>query len=156
MEVIVEPVINLKSSQQRALNTYIKLMRAAGSVTERMHRHLRDHGLTNSQFGVLDALLHLGPMCQREIGDKILKTGGNMTLVIDNLEKRGLVERVQDEQDRRYFRIHLTPQGKILISRVFPRHAAIAEKVFAFLDEDEQEQLGRLLKKLGRKGTQTD
>jgi MarR family 2-MHQ and catechol resistance regulon transcriptional repressor len=89
-------------------------------------------------------------MCQREIGDKILKTGGNMTLVIDNLEKRGLVERVQDDQDRRYFKIHLTPQGKDLISMVFPRHAAMAESVFAALDKVEQDQLGRLLKKLGR------
>jgi MarR family 2-MHQ and catechol resistance regulon transcriptional repressor len=146
----VKPASNLKPSQQRALNTYIKMMRAAGTVTEKIHRHLRDHGLTNSQFGVLDALFHLGPMCQREIGDKILKTGGNMTLVIDNLEKRGLVERFQDEQDRRFYKIHLTPQGKDLISRVFPRHAAIAEGVFAALDKVEQDQLGRLLKKLGR------
>ena len=72
-----------------------------------------------------------------------------MTLVIDNLEKRGLVYRVQDAQDRRYLKIHLTPQGQELVSRVFPCHAAIAEKVFAVLRKDEQEQLSRLLKKLG-------
>ena len=136
-------------SQQRALNTFVKLMRAAGSVTEKMHRHLKDQRLTSSQFGVLEALLHLGPMCQREIGEKILKTGGNMTLVIDNLEKRGLVERVQDKQDRRFLKIHLTSQGQELISRVFPCHAAIAEEVFAILSNDEQEQMGSLLKKLG-------
>jgi MarR family 2-MHQ and catechol resistance regulon transcriptional repressor len=124
-------------------------MRATGSATDKMHRHLRDEGLTGSQFGVLEALLHLGPLCQREIGNKILKTGGNMTLVIDNLEKRGLVERVQDEEDRRYLKIHLTDQGMDLISRVFPVHAATAEEVFAVLNKQEQEQLGRLLKKLG-------
>ena len=146
----MRPTNDTTPSQQRALNTYVKLMRAAGSVTDKMHRHLKGQGLTNSQFGVLEALLHLGPLCQREIGEKILKTGGNMTLVIDNLEKRGLVERVQDQQDRRYLRIHLTPQGFDLISRVFPRHAAIAEEVFAMLDRHEQEQLGTLLKKLGR------
>jgi len=102
---------DIPTSQQRALKTYVKLMRAVAGVTEKMHRHLRDQGLTNSQFGVLEALLHLGPLCQREIGEKILKSGGNMTLVIDNLEKRSLVERVQDKQDRRYVKIHLTPQG---------------------------------------------
>ena len=142
-------------AQQRALKTYVKLMRATSSVTEKMHGHLRGQGLTNSQFGVLEALLHLGPLCQREIGEKILKSGGNMTLVIDNLEKRGLVERVQDKQDRRYVKIHLTPQGEGLISKVFPRHAAIAEEVFAILNEGDQKQLGKLLKKLGRNKTTT-
>ena len=141
---------DISPSQQRALNTYVKLMRATSSVTEKMHGHLRDQGLTNSQFGVLEALLHLGPLCQREIGEKILKSGGNMTLVVDNLVKRGLVERVQDKQDRRYMEIHLTPQGEDLISRVFPHHAAVTENVFAILSEDEQKQLGKLLKKLGR------
>ena len=138
-----------RPARQRALETYVKLMRATSSVTEKMHGHLRDQGLTNSQFGVLEALLHLGPLCQREIGEKILKTGGNMTLVIDNLVKRGLVKRVQDSRDRRYMEIHLTLKGQDLISGVFPRHAAIAEEVFAILNADEQKQLGELLKKLG-------
>ena len=142
-------------ARQQALKTYVKLMRATSSVTEKMHRHLRNQGLTNSQFGVLEALLHLGPLCQREIAEKILKSGGNMTLVVDNLAKRGLVERVQDQQDRRFVKIHLTDQGKDLISRVFPLHAVIAEKVFAVLSDDEQEKLGRLLKKLGRSGSVT-
>lgn len=136
--------------QHKALNIYVKLIRASSSVTARMHRHLRNDGLTGSQFGVLEALHHLGPLCQREIGNKILKTGGNMTLVIDNLEKRDLVKRVQDTQDRRYLKIHLTPRGQNLISGVFLRHVGIAENVFAALDGDEQEQLGKLLKKLGR------
>ena len=139
--------------QRQALKTYVKLMRASSSVTVRMHRHLKIDGLTGSQFGVLEALYHLGPLCQQEIGNKILKTGGNMTLVIDNLEKIGMVERIQDTQDRRYLIIHLTPQGQHLIRRVFLRHAGIAENVFSALDEIEQEQLGRLLKKLGRAAT---
>ena len=71
-----------------ALTLYTRLMRATTTVTEKMHRHLQDHRLSISQFGVLEALYHLGPMCQKEIGGKILKTSGNMTLVIDNLEKK--------------------------------------------------------------------
>lgn len=136
--------------QRQALKTYVKLMRTTTSVTDRLHRHLRGDGLTISQFGVLEALHHLGPLCQRDIGNKILKTGGNMTLVIDNLEKRDLVERVKDIQDRRYLQIHLTSQGHELVQKVFLRHAGIAEKAFALLDQEEQEQLGMLLKKLGR------
>ena len=143
-------ITGINPPQQRALRTYVKLMRTTTSVTDRMHRHLKNDKLTISQFGVLEALHYLGPLCQRDIGDKILKTGGNMTLVIDNLEKRGLVQRVQDTRDRRYLKIFLTPQGQDLIKRVFLRHAGIAEKMFAVLDGDEQEQLGMLLKKLGQ------
>ena len=136
-------------SQVLALKTYVKLMRATGVVTERMHKHLRPEKLTLSQFGVLEALLHLGPLCQHEIGDKILKTGGNMTMVIDNLEKRGLVVRNSDPQDRRYKRVSLTSKGRHLIQKVFPRHAEITSRVFAALTTLEQQQLGALLKKLG-------
>jgi MarR family 2-MHQ and catechol resistance regulon transcriptional repressor len=140
----------IDSNQHTALNVYVKLMRATSAVTTRMHRHLKDKGLTSSQFGVLEALYHLGPLCQQEIGNKILKTSGNMTMVIDNLEKRGLVVREKDPHDRRYLQIHLTRQGNDLISKVFPHHAGIAESVFAVLDAHEQKQLGMLLKKLGR------
>nr|NIP73420.1 MarR family transcriptional regulator [Gammaproteobacteria bacterium]NIR98346.1 MarR family transcriptional regulator [Gammaproteobacteria bacterium]NIV21028.1 MarR family transcriptional regulator [Gammaproteobacteria bacterium] len=70
-----------------ALDAYIKLARAAESVIARIHRRTAS-GLTVSQFGVLEALYHLGPMHQRMIGAKLLKSGGNVTMVIDNLEKR--------------------------------------------------------------------
>jgi MarR family 2-MHQ and catechol resistance regulon transcriptional repressor len=73
--------------ETRALKTYVKLMRAAESVTARTHRHLASTGLTVSQFAVLEALYQLGPLSQREIGQKILRSSGNITMVIDNLEK---------------------------------------------------------------------
>ena len=140
--------------QHDALNAYVKLMRATDSVTARLHRHLKDERLTPSQFGVLEALYHLGPMCQQALGRKILKTGGNMTMVIDNLEKRGLVVRRRDARDRRYFQVALTPGGQRLIAGLFRRHARIAESVFSVLDPPEIEQLGRLLRKLGRHNMQ--
>ena len=68
-------------------------------------------GLTISQFGVLEALHHKGPLCQRDIAVKILKSTGNITLVIDNLEKQGLVTRERTSEDRRYLTIRLTGQG---------------------------------------------
>jgi MarR family 2-MHQ and catechol resistance regulon transcriptional repressor len=142
----------ITKDQQSILKTYVKIMRAVSRVTAGMHRHLAQFKLTVSQFGVLEALYHLGPMCQQEIGKKILKTSGNMTLVIDNLVKRGLVVRKSDPSDRRFVSVMLTKDGENLIRQVFPRHAKIAERVFSVLDADELDQLGVLMKKLGKAG----
>jgi MarR family 2-MHQ and catechol resistance regulon transcriptional repressor len=138
--------------EMRALNTYVKLMRAAESMTARIHRHLSSAGLTVSQFGVLEALYHLGPLSQTEIGQKILRSSGNITMVIDNLEKRGLVRRERDMTDRRFFIIHLTDEGNKLISKIFPPHAAVILNEMSVLTVAEQETLANLCKKLGLRG----
>lgn len=136
----------------RALNAYTKLMRAAESVASRVHRVLAEPKLTISQFGVLEALYHKGPLCQRDIAAKILKSTGNITLVIDNLEKQGLVRRERDNEDRRYLTIHLTEAGTSLITRIFADVEAEIVTEMASLDKNEQELLGILCKKLGKKG----
>lgn len=135
-----------------SLNTYTKLMRAAESVTGRVNRFIAAANLTISQFGVLEALLHKGPLCQRDIATKILKSSGNITLVIDNLEKRSLVRRERDAEDRRYFTIYLTETGLELISKVFPEVEAAIVAEMGAITEVEQKQLGNLCKKLGMKG----
>ncbi|HJV64875.1 MAG TPA: MarR family transcriptional regulator [Geomonas sp.] len=141
-----------KDSTYRALNTYTKLMRAAESVTGRTSRVMAAANLTLSQFGVLEALYHKGPLCQRDIAAKILKSTGNMTLVIDNLEKSGLVRRVRDNEDRRFLTIHLTTAGTDLIAKVFADVEAAIVAEMSTLTEEEQETLGDLCKKLGLKG----
>jgi MarR family 2-MHQ and catechol resistance regulon transcriptional repressor len=141
-----------EKSTYRALNTYTKLMRAAESATSRVHKVLVTPKLTISQFGVLEALYHKGPLCQRDIGSKILKSSGNITLVIDNLEKQNLVSRVKDENDRRYFTINLTDSGADLIAKVFADVEESIVREMASLDEEEQVLLGQLCKKLGMKG----
>ena len=133
----------------RALRTYVKLMRAAESVTARTHRHLSSTGLTISQFAVLEALYQLGSLSQREIGQKILRSSGNITMVIDNLEKNGLVRRERSETDRRFFIVHLTDTGYHLINKIFPPHAAVIAEDLGVLTAAEQDTLGRLCKKLG-------
>ncbi len=133
----------------RALGTYVKLMRAAESVTVRTHRHLASTGLTISQFAVLEALYQLGPLSQREIGKKILRSSGNITMVIDNLEKSELVRRERNEADRRFFIVHLTDRGYNLINKIFPPHAAVIAEDLGALTAAEQDTLGRLCKKLG-------
>lgn len=138
-------------SEKGALNAYTKLMRAAESVTARTSRTMSAADLTISQFGVLEALFHKGPLCQRDIATKILKSTGNITMVIDNLERRGLVRRERAVEDRRYFTIHLTDKGEQMITEVFPRVAASIVAEMGVLTETEQEELGRLCRILGLK-----
>ena len=137
------------AEEQRALDVYIKLTRCAESVNARINQRLSDLKLTISQFGVLEALYHLGPMHQNELGQKILRSSGNMTMVIDNLCKRGLVERCRNEEDRRYVRVSLTPAGQQLIHDYFPEHVKIVLEEIGVLSPDEQEKLQHLCKKLG-------
>jgi len=134
-----------------ALNTYVKLMRAVESVTTRIHKHLASAGLTLSQFAVLEALFHLGPLYQREIGQKLLRSSGNITMVIDNLEKRGYVKRERKKEDRRFMMVRLTAEGSDLISKVFPSHAAVIAREMSVLSAREQKTLAQLCKKLGLK-----
>ena len=136
-------------STYRSLNTYTKLMRAAESVTGRVSRSMAEADLTISQFGVLEALLHKGPLCQRDIAAKILKSSGNITMVIDNLERRGLVKRVRDSLDRRYLTVHLTDDGMSLVAKTFAAVEAAIVQEMAVLSGHEQEMLGNLCKKLG-------
>jgi MarR family 2-MHQ and catechol resistance regulon transcriptional repressor len=140
-----------KPGEVRALDTFIKLVRAAETVSSRLARRLESLELTESQFGVLEALHHLGPMCQRALAEKLLRSGGNLTVVIDNLERRGLVRRERDSRDRRYVTVHLTPAGGDLIASVFPGHARAIVDELAGLNATEQEELGRLCRKLGRR-----
>jgi MarR family 2-MHQ and catechol resistance regulon transcriptional repressor len=136
--------------EQQALDTFVKLIRATEALSTRVHQHLHDVDLTISQFGVLEALYHLGPLCQKDLAQKILKTGGNLTLVIDNLEKRRLVRRERHSGDRRIIQVHLTVEGERLIQRVFPRHVETVVKDLSILTAQEQAQLTYLCRKLGR------
>ncbi len=133
----------------RALDCYIKLMRASESVMARTGKLINESGLSTSQFGVLESLYHLGPMCQNELAKKLLKSGGNITMVIDNLEKRGWVERKREQKDRRFITVHLSDEGRKNIAEIFPKQAKIITEEMNVLTEREQESLNRLCKKLG-------
>jgi MarR family 2-MHQ and catechol resistance regulon transcriptional repressor len=136
-------------AERQALNTLIKLMRCSNSVMAVLRKELQKEGLTISQLGVLEALFHLGPMCQNELGQKLLKTGGNITTVIDNLEKSGYIVRKKVKSDRRSYEIHLTDSGKDKISEYFPAHIKKIKQVMSVLDLTEQKALETILKKLG-------
>lgn len=132
-----------------ALNTFIKLTRAVDSLETRLTRCGSLQNLTMSQFGVLEMLYHLGPLSQGVISEKMLKSGGNITLVIDNLEKRGWVRRLRDTKDRRVVMVFLTPAGEERIRQVLPGHIAAIVAEMNMLTPEEQALLGRLCQKLG-------
>jgi MarR family transcriptional regulator, 2-MHQ and catechol-resistance regulon repressor len=134
-----------------ALDTFIKFTRAANAVENRLFQQDLLEGLTPSQFGVLETLYHLGPMCQGELSGKLLRSTGNMTLVLDNLEHRGLTRRVRNPEDRRSLTISLTGEGEKLIQRIFPLMAAAITAEFGVLTSEEQSTLGSLCRKLGKK-----
>lgn len=132
-----------------ALNSYIKLIRAAESLNSKINLDLSEFGLTESQFGVMDALYHLGPMKQKDLGKKILKSGGNITMVINNLEKQGMVQRKKSENDKRQFIVNLTSSGKKTIRDLLPGITKKIKKHFDILVKEEQKELQRLCKIVG-------
>ena len=135
--------------EKRALDTFVKLIRAGNKVSADSNRRLSEYNLTASQFAVLEALYHVGPMCLSELAEKILRTAGNLTMVVDNLEKRGLAKRLVAAKDRRFVTAEITARGRELIRRVFPAHASRIADAMDRLTVDEQEQLAFLCRKLG-------
>ena len=133
----------------RALNAYIKLTRAVQAVKSRIDRHKTVEGLNESQFGVLEALYHLGPLSQKSIGEKLLYSKSNIVAIIDALEEIGLVRRQRDTQDRRFIHVNITAKGTDLIHQLLPNHVAAITEEFNCLTSLEQDQLARLCRKLG-------
>ncbi len=134
-----------------ALDTAIKLVRAAESLISKASLNLSRHNITLSQFGILDAIYHLGPLTQKALGEKILKSGGNITHVVDNLEKRTLVKRYRGKNDRRNFEVHLTKRGEKLITKILPGQVRIIKTELGILNQEESETLQGLCKKIGKK-----
>lgn len=130
------------------LKALIALSRCAQSVHKREYKTIKEGGLTVTQFAVLEILYHKGDLRVCEIIDKILSTGGNMTVVIDNLVKENLVKRCIDPKDRRVNLISITEEGRNLISEIFPKHLENINEIFSILTSEEKKNLISLLKKL--------
>ncbi len=135
--------------ERRALDTYIKLQRAAETVVAHATAHLAAHNLTVSQFGVLEALYHLGMLSQRELAQKLLKSTGNISTVLKNLEKHGLIERERALHDSRYMQVRISGAGRELIARIFAQHVEGIVAEMSVLTPEEQDELARLCRKLG-------
>lgn len=137
------------AAEERALGAYVKLARAANTALAYARVGLEDAGLSLGQFAVLEALYHVGPLNLGDLARRILTSSGNLTLVVDNLEKRGLVKRRQQGRDKRFILATITPAGRRLIARIFPQHARRITEVMERLSPADQEKLGALCRKLG-------
>jgi len=135
--------------QERALSAYVKLLRASDTVQAEAARSLTGE-LSPSQFAVLEALYHVGPMCLTELAHKILKTSGNLTMVARNLQKRGLAVRQQSTADRRFFNLAITEKGRKLMARIFPLHLERIVELMNRLSPAQQDELSRLCRQLGK------
>lgn len=132
-----------------ALSMWVKLARAFSTFNRLTAKDIANYGLTQPQFGLLEALGHLGPMKIGSFCEKMLASGGNITVVVDNLERNGLVERVREGEDRRTITVRLTKKGTDLFNEIFKKHAAYVTELSSVLTMAEQRELSRLLKKLG-------
>ena len=132
-----------------ALGMWIKLARAFSTFNRLSTQDINRYGLTQPQFAALECLGHCGSLKLRDLSHKMLVSGGNMTVVVDNLEKDGLVQRCDDPNDRRAYNIALTPKGKKLFEETFVQHAEFIARAASVLTEEEQTDLSHLLKKLG-------
>lgn len=145
-----------RASQRLSLAAYVRLVRAANAARNHASHHLGNSGLTLTQFAVLEALYHLGPMSLSDIASKVLTTGGNLTMVAGNLERVGLVKRQTSPEDGRVQILLLTPKSKALLRRIFPIHAAAITEFMAVLSAADLSQLSEMCRKLGKDGQPVD
>jgi MarR family 2-MHQ and catechol resistance regulon transcriptional repressor len=136
--------------EERALRLWIALARCYVTFSRAVACKVAEYDLTAPQFGVLEALYHVGPLSLGDLAEKLLVTGGNVTYVMDRLEAQDLVSRERSGDDRRVVRAHLTTKGRATIEAVFPGHVGFVRSLVDNLDPADQDTLRDLLKKLGK------
>lgn len=139
----------------RAMRTWIEIARTFTVVRSKENTYIESKGLTIQQFGVLEALYHMGGLTVGELTKLVLSTPGNMTVVIKNLNQKGLIDTKQSDTDKRVTLAEITDAGKEMIADIFPQHAKNMEGYFESLTDEEQDTLAVILRKLrkaNRKG----
>jgi MarR family transcriptional regulator, 2-MHQ and catechol-resistance regulon repressor len=132
------------------VHIWLVLMKVFQALFPHAEESIKRTDLGDSDFRVLEALLHKGPLPVNTLGPKVWLTPGSISVAVDRLVKKGLVSRKDDADDRRVRRVELTPKGRALITRGFGEHAAAMEHVAGVLSKHERLTLLRLLKKLGK------
>ena len=132
-------------------HVWLVLIKAFQALTRYGGAAIEDSGLGNSDFRVLEALLHKGALPVNTIGPIVGLTPGSMSIAVDRLLKKGLVSRVESKEDRRVRIVAITPRGKTLMVPVFRKHIAAMRNVFGELSPEELRDLEMLLKKVGKR-----
>lgn len=143
----MDKIKELLKDNELALSTLVVFTRAEHTIHKKELQTIRESGLTAAQFGVLEVLYSKGDLKIQEIIDKILTTSGNITVVIKNLEKDGLIKRNPDPEDKRACIISLTDKGREIIGKILPDHIKNIKEIFEVLTDDEKVILKEILKK---------
>jgi len=140
----------LDAAEASALRLWVILSRAHTAVARHAEADVARHGLTIAEFGVLEALYHVGPLLLGELQRKVLVSSGGVTWLVDRLEKRGFVKREACPEDRRARYATLTVEGRKLMARIFPDHAQAIEHAMSGLSRADRQRAAALLRSLGR------
>ena len=132
------------------IHIWLVLWKAARTVEAQAQRSIARFDMVTSDFGVLEALMHRGPLSAKQLGAKVLLTSGSVTAAVDRLAARGFVRREDDAHDRRACIVHLTPAGRRLIERAFAQHRAEMEEALEGFSLEDRKSLLPLLRRLGR------
>ncbi len=141
----------MKKDAPTAMHAWLVMMKAMQAITRYGLANLEETGLGLSDFAVLEALLHKGPLPVNVIGPKVNLTPGSISVAVDRLVAKGLVSRGECSHDRRIRIVALTARGKSIITPIFRAHAATMERVFSALSRDELRQLEQQLKRIGKR-----
>ena len=144
-----------QTEDSSGVHLWLVLMKAFQALAGHAEGSIKRTELGDSDFRVLEALLHKGPLPVNTVGPKVWLTPGSISVAVDRLVKKGLVSRKGHAGDRRVRQVELTPKGRALITRGFGEHAAAMENIVSVLSESERLTLLRLLKKLGKHAAET-
>lgn len=133
-----------------SVHVWLVMTKAMQALGKRLSQQLLASGLADTDFRVLEALLHKGPLPVNVIGPKVHLNPGSISVAVDRLHSRGLVSRVEDELDRRVRTVSLTPAGREIITDAYEQHAALIHDLLAPLSLREKGELEKLLKRVGR------
>src|SRR6202162_6482398 len=136
---------------QEPEHVWLVMMKAMRALTRYAAAGIEDTGLGLSDFGVLEALLHKGPLPVNAIGPIVDLTPGSISIAVDRLVEKGLVSRVESAEDRRVRIVALTSRGKDLIAGAFRKHSLQMKRVFSELSPEELRDLELALKKVGKR-----
>ncbi|GEL78593.1 MarR family winged helix-turn-helix transcriptional regulator [Tenuibacillus multivorans] len=132
-----------------SLKLFVVLSKASRTLLDLAETDMERYGLNPTEFATLELLYHRGPQPLQKIGDRILLTSGSITYVVNSLEKKGYLDRVRSEDDRRVTYAQITDKGQALLGDIFPEHWLEIQRIVSGLSGEEKQQAIKLLKKLG-------
>jgi MarR family 2-MHQ and catechol resistance regulon transcriptional repressor len=136
---------------ERDLKTLTILYRSVNAITNVIKTDVGQYGLNVTEFGVLEALYHKGTLSVQAIVDKVLIANSSMSYVLSKLEDKALIKKEKSSQDKRQFNISITPKGQSILDEMYPKHVQSLRQKLDVLTTEEEKELQRLLKKVGKK-----